>query len=368
MDAAIYEKRSDSGDGGLASASDTYPFWEVGGSVEHENALLALEQLGLLDEGVANSGGSAKSFAFFLMDGSDPIWHDTESRRPGGQNAIPILRSSYHGILMHACEKAGIPVMLGKTVVGIRQDEKVVTATFADGSEVTADFLVGADGVNSVVRRLVFPDAKPRVRHGTRFIGVFDLGKEVGPTATPFDNAGAWVLMQLKHPSDGQQPDADWLPYKDLPKASDRLGNIVQGWGAPDSVANAVRYAKRITPIHMWDLPDMATFHKGRVFLVGDAGHGIRPSLGQGHGMTIEDCAVLDVLLDQIPGFTNGQHGSVFLLYDEIRLPRVHYVASSSRDVLTHMTAAPSFQMYVGRLMFRRIVTVRNTFGLGAGI
>jgi 2-polyprenyl-6-methoxyphenol hydroxylase-like FAD-dependent oxidoreductase len=49
-------------------------------------------------------------------------------------------------------------VRYGASLAGFVEDDNGVTARFADGSEVRADMLIGADGVRSTVRRQMFPD------------------------------------------------------------------------------------------------------------------------------------------------------------------------------------------------------------------
>ncbi|KXS12407.1 FAD/NAD(P)-binding domain-containing protein [Gonapodya prolifera JEL478] len=384
----VYEKRT-----WETSPDDRHPFWDVGGSIDlYGNGLRALERLGFIDDVLVNGGGSCSKLFFFLMDGSDGMAQNLVVDKPGEYRPIQILRSSYHKILMKNCEKQGIQIHTKKQVVDVQQTATNVTATFADGTSATADFLIAADGIYSSVRRILFPDHKPVQRHGVGFVGVFDLGVapaegvpllgfEHGEMAIysapvagnliytvhcPEDNAGAWVLMQCKKPAEGEDPD--WLPYQDLPRESTRLANIVEEWGAPASVTNAVRFSKRITPIHMSDVPDMSTLHKGRVLFIGDAGHGTLPTQGQGLCQAIEDCNVLHELLVNFPGFAEGDYVDVFALFDEIRLPRVHFVANQSRTVMGHLTASSNIQMKVDRFVFRLILGVRNGLSLNDAI
>ncbi|MEM6520592.1 MAG: FAD binding domain-containing protein [Cyanobacteria bacterium P01_C01_bin.70] len=50
----------------------------------------------------------------------------------------------------------------GKNLVNIQQNEQQATAIFADGTSDTGNLLIGADGANSTVRRLLLPTYEPR--------------------------------------------------------------------------------------------------------------------------------------------------------------------------------------------------------------
>ena len=74
------------------------------------------------------------------------------SGRPLGAhipNGGGIMRPVLHRILSDATRACGAQVRLGVTVTAIGQNGQAVSATLTDGSECTADLLVGADGIHS---------------------------------------------------------------------------------------------------------------------------------------------------------------------------------------------------------------------------
>src|SRR4051794_24529736 len=76
--------------------------------------------------------------------------------KPGG---FGIMRPLFWGLLAESAERAGTPIRLATTVDAIEQTGDAVDVTFSDGSHGTYDLVVGADGLHSKVRELVFPDA-----------------------------------------------------------------------------------------------------------------------------------------------------------------------------------------------------------------
>jgi 2-polyprenyl-6-methoxyphenol hydroxylase-like FAD-dependent oxidoreductase len=64
----------------------------------------------------------------------------------------------------------------GMQLERFEQDTRKVTATFADGSCVEGDLLIGADGIHSTVRRQLIPEAKPRYAGYVGWRGVVEEG------------------------------------------------------------------------------------------------------------------------------------------------------------------------------------------------
>ncbi|KXS10822.1 FAD/NAD(P)-binding domain-containing protein [Gonapodya prolifera JEL478] len=389
----IYEKRDTKAAPLDPLKPEPHPFWEIGATIDLcPNGSYALERLDaeLYQEVLLNKTGTSKAFHMTLMDGSDLIRQQYVKHDGEHSKDIQILRSTYHRVLMDRCTKAKIPFVANKCVVKIEQTESQVTATFSDGTTASGDFLVAADGINSTCRILLFPDEPPVMKAGVGFVGLFDLGFTPDPATVPplrFEsnepimytntlngsfvfgancpeaNIGSWVIAMIKQPEEVEE-ESDWNPVKDVPKQANHIADMVEKWGALKSASNAIRYSKRITPIWLSDVPDMKTLHKGRVIFIGDSGHGIPPTQGQGLSQSIEDCAVLNELIINFPNFSTSDHAAVFKLFDEIRLPRVHSVAAQSRMIMKQMYASSVMSMRIGRIFLKALFGVQNLFGL----
>ncbi|MDE2619922.1 MAG: FAD-dependent monooxygenase, partial [Sphingomonadales bacterium] len=188
-------------------------------------------------------------------------------------------------------------VRTGLTVDSLTQDGSGVDVVFSDGASDRYDFLIGADGLNSRVRHLVFPSAPepaytgqmawrvtvPRpatVERRTYFLGG---PHKVGVTPVSADEMYLFLLER----SDKVFHEAEGLHLK--------LEALLEGYGGPvvDSVRanmNARSYVN-VRPLEgfVMDPP----WHQGRVLLIGDAVHPTTPQLASGAGIAVEDAVVL---------------------------------------------------------------------------
>ncbi|KAJ3282685.1 hypothetical protein HDU79_009720 [Rhizoclosmatium sp. JEL0117] len=361
-------------------------FGETGGSVLIQaGGLRVLRTLGLLDECFA-AGRTPSFVSWSKIDGSARIVADARIwNKTAGENdtrlqaPLQILRSTLHSILMRACHKVGIKTLVGKKLVNVEQNETSVTATFADGTQTTGDLLIGADGIHSVTRRNVFgSELTAKFIGSIGYIGVVNTKEhnikfeETQECAFYFDRDRKYGLGVYKVSEDtaaiqmntygGKEEegdkDASYRPYTDLPKHAGRLADVLKEWGVPPQVETMMRCSFRISPITLYDLPDMTTYHKNRVILIGDAAHGMVPNAGLGLLTGLEDVGTLLALLRRIP--LEKDWNKALELYSKIRVERGVEAANRARDTRAKSMSTSIFGSDFNHFLFRLAVTAAN--------
>lgn len=216
-----------------------------------------------------------------------------------------IHRADLQALLHAAALAAGVQVRLGQAVQGWRETAEGLQVNTTDGLSLQADALVGADGVWSAVRQQLLGDAPARFSGHVAYralVAQADL-----PVHLRSDEVTVWMGPRL-HVVHYPVRSGQWL----------NLVAIVQGeqpaqadvW---DSAAHTQALMQAMgsvgTDLHerlatvpawrQWALHDRAPVNaasqmaQGRVALLGDAAHPMRPYLAQGAGMAIEDAQAL---------------------------------------------------------------------------
>lgn len=272
------------------------------GIIVQGNFIRAMAALGIADKAVA------EGFAYFGVKFQTVHGH-TVAEIPGIPMAGPnyptdlgMGRPALHTILSEAALAAGTNVQLGVTFSDIQQNENSATVTFTDSTTSEYDLVVGADGVHSKVRSLIFGDEyQPTFtgqgvwRYNVRrpaeidyaFLCVGLVGGKCG--FIPLSQETGYVLLVQAEPGNPHHPE-------------DKLADIFrERLAAATGVMADLR--EQITdsslviyrPLESLLLP--APWHRGRVLLIGDAAHCTTPHLGQGAAQAVEDSVVLGELL-----------------------------------------------------------------------
>lgn len=272
-------------------------FAEVGSGLSlWPNALHALDVLGVgaqvrrrctpvIDSAIRTSGGKRLA----------RVDVDAVRRRFGP--LVVLHRADLLEVLRAAVPPAALRT--GVTVDSVRSD-----GTVTHGDVVTrADLVVGADGIRSVVRRSVWPDAP-----APRYAGYSTYRMVTESLALPLDSQGeSWGRGERF----GYAPLPDGRVYcfavVNTPAGAGgepiaRLRRRFAGWHDPIPRLLAAVPEDAVLHHDLYELPSIAGYASGRAVLIGDAAHAMTPNLGQGACQAIEDAVVLaDVLNDGGP-------------------------------------------------------------------
>jgi len=235
--------------------------------------------------------------------GTLPLGERAQSRY--GAPYATIHRADLQGILHRAAQAAGVDIRLRQTVHGWRETADGVEVNTADGPSVQADALIGADGVWSAVRQQLLGDAPARFTGHLAYRAL--VAQADFPAHLRSDQVTVWMgprLHVVHYPvRSGQWLNLVAIVHGDKPIQDqdwDQVGHtqsLMQAMGAVGRDLHA-RLAS-VPAWRQWALHDRAPLSgakqmaQGRVALLGDAAHPMRPYLAQGAGMAIEDAQVL---------------------------------------------------------------------------
>ncbi|GLK71197.1 FAD-dependent monooxygenase [Ancylobacter dichloromethanicus] len=315
---------------------------EAGAGVQlAANATRCLEALGVYERVAANA---VFPDAFAVMDGrrgtrlsGGPMGAEAEARFGGP--FLVIHRADLQAALLAAMrEVPAITLRLGHALEGFTADSAGVALRLrhAGGEETLhADALVGTDGLRSVVRAALHPEATPCFRHRAAWRAT------VPANALPADLADPVTRLWLG-------PGAHLVSY---PVKAGRAINLVavtpderqaHGWseaGTRDELLAHYRgwcrqartlldAPERWLRWSLFDLDPLTSWGAGPVTLLGDAAHAMPPFLAQGAAQAIEDAMVLARELASTPDIP-----AALRRYEAARLPRTAQVQRAARGM-----------------------------------
>ncbi|WP_030980177.1 FAD-dependent oxidoreductase [Streptomyces sp. NRRL S-1824] len=258
----------------------------------------------------------------------------------------------YRGIYDEA-ERRSVPIHHGKRLTGATDTGSGVTAHFADGTQASADILIGADGIRSTVRPLIDP-AAPR----PNYAGLVCFGARMDECGLPSTN-GVMYLCFGKRAFFGYQifDDSSAVWFANLPHPAAMTLSEAQAIGAKkwmrtlhtafaDDSTPALEMISATDPGRllitgpMENMPSVPTWTRGRMTLIGDAAHAASSSSGQGASIATESAVELARCLRDLP------YDQAFAVYEQLRRPRVERIIKLGARTNSNKSPGP-----VGRVL-----------------
>ena len=226
---------------------------------------------------------------------------------------------------------SGVELRHGLSVERLSQADAHVDAELSDGSHERCDLIIGADGMHSRVRELLFGRLAERDTGWGCFVWWGDAALvDPGETSESW-GAGSFlglypcrdrVCVIAGAPVDVLQPERP-------AGRSDRLRRLLAPLGAPlDALLD--RLPRDSEALYLWRMSDVRAprWVHGRVALVGDAAAGFLPTAGIGASMALESAAVL---ADELSRSDAAHLPNALALYVKRRCPRVLAAQDQSR-------------------------------------
>jgi salicylate hydroxylase len=309
---------------------------EVGAGIQvSPNASRILHRLGLADE-LARMG--VRPLAWHQRR-----WDDGRTLLRAELGDAVIEAFGFPHYQMHRADLLGTLVgalpperlHVGHLLVGLVDRGDRVEARFANDTTIEVDLLVGADGIHSAVREMLFGPSDPVFTGCAAYRGLVP--------AERLRHLDLEVTAQI-----WMGPEAHFVHYF---VASERLVNFVavieqdtwtrESWTDPGDPADAIdAFAGWHPQLHqilgavdetfiwaLFDRPALPHWSEGRVTLLGDACHPMLPFMAQGAAQALEDGAALAACLTREPDVP-----AALRRYEELRLPRAARIQALSTD------------------------------------
>jgi 2-polyprenyl-6-methoxyphenol hydroxylase-like FAD-dependent oxidoreductase len=299
------------------------------------------------DEGVLAAGFPTPGITLRSSTGKPLGVSMTGQQLPDGTLSQTIRRSDLYRALYRQATDRGIRVEHGKRLVAAEDLGHAVRAVFADGSEATADVLIGCDGVHSTVRRLIDPAAPAPAYAGLLTTGGYARGVRVDTEPGSYEmifgkraffgyavapDADVWWFANLARRA---EPDRTELAAVSAGEWRERLLELYADDAGP---ANALIAASPdimpMTPIHT--LGHLPTWYRNRMIVIGDAAHAPSPTSGQGASLSVEDAIVLAKCLRDLP-----TPRAAFAAFETARRPRVEKIIKWAARINNSKIAGP---------------------------
>lgn len=294
------------------------------GIILANNAMQVYEKLGLREE-IEKNGNAISSMN--ITDAQLKTISQVDLRyfeeKHGVQN-IAIHRGKLQQVLMNQFGADG--VILDRKLIALHKGDSGYISEFENGSSVTSEILVGADGLHSKVRSSLFPERSVRNAYQVCWRGIADFSL---PEQYQNELNEAWGLGDRFGFVQIEPNRVYWYALKSFKESyteysTDQLPIYFERYAR---IVGEIIKKTPVEAIHtavISDLKPISKWYSENVCLIGDAAHATTPNMGQGACQAIEDAYVLAACLQKF------EPPQAFANYQHLRLPKAHQVVNMS--------------------------------------
>jgi salicylate hydroxylase len=264
-------------------------------------------------------------------------------------------RQALQTVLYDEACKAGAKVHFGKEIVTVEEDDEAAYATCKDGTKITADLILAADGISSRLRSHILTHVDPAhlavirapsthypTEIATEMLANDERTKSLCEQPES-ENGIMWaghggyaigkynhlrglfnIMFSIQHGA----ADSEASEQKLFDATDD--GEVVKKFfssfnptvvALANMVQNCSRWRlARLEPLETWSSP------KRRLVLLGDSAHAMLPNLAEGFSSIVEDIDALSILLSE----SSQDMAEIIEMWERIRIPRVTRLQNGS--------------------------------------
>jgi salicylate hydroxylase len=247
------------------------------------------------------------------------------------------VRSQHRADLSQTLADALPPTVIrtAHRCIGFEQNVRAAQLTFANGTTVEADVVIGADGIQSFLQKYVVQPSTPEYSGSRAYRGLVprhkvpEWRKEAhqiwtgdGKHFMVYPVRRGELLNYVGFVATKDETAESWSAVGDR----EQLAASFESWDR-----RVVGLLEKVDSCFWWGLYDrrpLASWTNGRLALLGDAAHAMLPHLGQGANQAIEDAVALAVFLE---GRNSGHVVDILRHYEAFRRERTDVVQAEAR-------------------------------------
>jgi 2-polyprenyl-6-methoxyphenol hydroxylase-like FAD-dependent oxidoreductase len=268
---------------------------------------------------------------------------------------LPLMHWTLEEALYQAVA-GDVEVRFGRSLTAVSQTADAVTATFDDGSSETFDLLIGADGIHSNTRGLVFGPESEFANYLGHYVACYSLpdNYSVGHSWENYTEPGKLVGAYCSN-QEGElitlfvweAPDEDHIPH------SERLSRLRttfdgMGWITPQLLADAPDGAIFMDTVTQIKMPRWVD---GRIALVGDACGCMTLISGQGASMALGGAYLLAEALHEY-----DDHTTAFRVYENQVRPEIEMRQEKAHDFAKAFVPGSELGLQVQKVVMKLLL------------